>query len=120
MKITILGNPPSDNLLYGMVARGKRVVKFMTKKCKTFKNIARLSVKEPNPTKRPIMMNINVYFGDRRKRDIQGHLKCLIDALQGLLYEDDSQIISLTATKYYDKKIPRSEVTILELEDEVK
>ncbi len=116
-KITILGNPPSDNTAYGNRAFGKRVIRYLTPRAKAFKNIARLSVKDAKLTTKPIIMNINVYFGDKRKRDIQGHLKCLIDSFQGLLYEDDNQIVSITATRYYDKQLPRSEVTILELEE---
>ncbi len=115
-KITILGNPPSDNTLYGMVCRGKRVVKFMTKRGKAYKQLVKLSVpSDVKITDKDVYLDIKVFFGDRRKRDIQGHLKALIDALQGLVYVDDSQVVALQAIKSYDKNMPRTEIIVEEV-----
>ena len=117
IKITIPGNPLSDNHLYGHRAFGRRVIKYMTKKGKDYRELVKKCIINPIVSiKCPVEMHINVYFGDKRKRDIQGHLKCLIDSLQGIVYEDDSQIKLITAEKNYDKEIPRSEVIVHELE----
>ena len=37
----------------------------------------------------------------RRSGDVDNHSKSVLDALNGLAFTDDSQIISLTASKYY-------------------
>ena len=120
IKVTISGNPPSDNTLYPRAKHGRR---FLSKRGKDYKQLARMSLntkyKELNykPFEGPINMSISVHFGDKRRRDVQGHLKALIDAFQGILYKDDSQIVFISASKHYDKVMPRAEVIIYELEE---
>lgn len=47
-------------------------------------------------------MEIEFYPPDRRRRDLDNLLKCMFDALQHAgVYEDDSQIAKLTATKHH-------------------
>jgi len=46
-----------------------------------------------------------ITFGDNRKRDIQNCLKVELDALQGICYEDDSQIEVLSLAKVYEKGV---------------
>lgn len=55
---------------------------------------------------------VTLYFGDKRKRDIDNFNKLWMDALEGVVYVNDSQIRQLTLTKDYDKKNPRIEVII--------
>ena len=43
---------------------------------------------------------------DRRptkKPDIDNVIKIITDALNGIAYDDDAQIVSLSATKFYDE-----------------
>lgn len=47
-----------------------------------------------------LTVSIKLYFKDERKRDLDNYLKGLLDALNGLIWMDDSQIFSLTITKY--------------------
>lgn len=63
-------------------------------------------------TSKPLEVVIELYFGDRRIRDIDNYNKLILDALSGIVYKDDKQIQKLTITKYYDKEMPRAEVEI--------
>ena len=60
-----------------------------------------------------IALEIVLYFGTKRKADLDNFNKLYLDSLTGVVYEDDSQIASLTLKRGYDKKRPRIEVTIL-------
>lgn len=42
--------------------------------------------------------------------DIDNHVKAILDALQGLLFDDDRQIVSVDASKLKDTKSPRTEI----------
>ena len=116
MKIVILGNPKSDNTLYGHRAFGKRVLRYLTQAGRDYHDLCAKAI--PEGTKlliNPLKIDISVYFGDKRKRDIQGHLKAICDGFNKVLYDDDSQIIEMRARKFYDKANPRSEIIIEEI-----
>ena len=61
----------------------------------------------------PVALNVYFFFKDNRRRDIDSHLKCLLDSLTGIVYEDDSQIHELHIYKSVDKKNPRTIIEIL-------
>lgn len=58
----------------------------------------------------PIRLSLRVYR-PRKAGDLDGALKGLLDALQGVVYANDSQIIELHAWRGDDKHRPRVEVT---------
>jgi len=68
---------------------------------------------EGKPIKTRVAMNVLLYFGDKRKRDIDAYLKVLLDSMQGIVYEDDEQIVELHVFKEYSKENPRVEIGIL-------
>ena len=91
-KVTIIGNPISDNHLFATNFKTGR--RFSTKKAEAFRKIAQASVRKPyTPFKGPCIAFVDLYFPDFRKRDVQGYKKALYDSMIGILYEDDSQII---------------------------
>ena len=47
-----------------------------------------------------------------KKPDCDNIAKILLDAMTGIVYEDDKQIIRLVVEKFYDE-VPRVEVTVL-------
>jgi Holliday junction resolvase RusA-like endonuclease len=64
----------------------------------------------------PIEGNVVVYVGvyrPRRVGDLEGVLKLVFDALQGLAYGNDSQITEISAYRYEDKDRPRVEISIV-------
>ena len=60
-----------------------------------------------------VTVHIKLYFGDKRRRDIDNYGKLLLDSLSGVIYEDDIQIQKMTVEKFYDKENPRIEITIV-------
>lgn len=52
-----------------------------------------------------------------KKPDIDNLVKSIMDALNGVAYEDDSQIVTLLAKKYYGE-IPCVKIIVTELEAE--
>lgn len=50
-----------------------------------------------------------------KKPDIDNCLKIITDALNGLAYKDDSQIVHATVSKFYSE-VPRAEVYITKIE----
>lgn len=42
--------------------------------------------------------------------DIDNHVKAILDALQGLIFDDDRQIVSVAASKLKDCQNPRIEI----------
>ncbi len=58
-----------------------------------------------------IWVHIDLFFSDERRRDIDNWHKILLDSLTGIVWEDDSQIFSMTVKKL-SAEIPRIEITI--------
>ena len=46
--------------------------------------------------------------------DIDNHVKAILDALQGLLFVDDRQIVSVVAQKLKDRDRPRTHISFKE------
>ncbi len=70
--------------------------------------------------KRPVLtsllsVSVALYFSRNAKHDIDNYNKLLLDALTGLVWEDDSLIMELVIRKGLDKANPRIEVEIQEL-----
>jgi Holliday junction resolvase RusA-like endonuclease len=62
-----------------------------------------------------LQVSVVIYFGTKRKADVDNFNKLWQDALTGIVYEDDSQITELTVRKSYDKENPRLEIEVNEL-----
>ena len=46
-------------------------------------------------------LDLGFILPDKRRRDLDNLSKAVCDALNGMLYKDDSQIVKLTITKHY-------------------
>lgn len=58
-------------------------------------------------------VNIGFYFDNKRKNDIDGRIKAVLDILgKAGFYPDDSLITDLVVSKRYDKENPRIEVSV--------
>lgn len=55
------------------------------------------------------------WYRGRRSGDLDGRLKVLLDAMQGTVYDNDSQIVELHAFRFDDKFNPRMEVEAMAL-----
>jgi len=118
MKITLLGNPQSTNHLYRKSARGI----YMTEQGRCLKRSYWIEVKQQykeSPIQGDVFLDIKLFFGDKRKRDIDNHCKIVLDSMNEIVYEDDSQIKKMHIEKFYDKIKPRVEVSIKKIKKHV-
>lgn len=60
-----------------------------------------------------LAVNLMFYFGDKRKRDIDAYIKIILDSMEGIVYENDSQVTELHCFKDIDIKNPRTVIQIL-------
>lgn len=100
--------PPSTNHLY---MRGKHGV-FMLPAVRAIKEAigweARAGYKGP-VLDQPLRVEVDLFWPDKRKHDVD-NIKGLLDALTGIVWEDDGQIVDLHIRKHYDPKSPRVEL----------
>lgn len=110
--ILALPYPPTANL-YWRVIRGRPVKSKAARDYQT--KVALLARAALGPGVRPLTgelkVSVNVYR-PRRLGDLDNTLKVLLDALRGIAYEDDSQIVHIEARRADDAANPRAVVTV--------
>lgn len=90
-----------------MIVCGRRLVK--AKQVRQFEAELRLAAIDVmtaaglQPIDGPVSLHLDVTFGDRRRRDVQNCFGSVCDALNDIVYLDDSQIQSISAEKSYIK-----------------
>jgi len=114
MKITLFGNPLSTQSLYRYTCMGKFPRLYMTKQGKDLKEQYQLEAKNGYKGKvistDGIEMEITLFFKDKRKRDVDNYNKLVLDSLEGIVFEDDSQIKKLTINKELSAINPRVQI----------
>lgn len=113
-----IGLPPSANRYWRKV--GSRVYK--SAEATTYIQQTRwqlLAAGVSNPITGPVVVELHVYRKHKRG-DLDNYNKILLDALQGLAYHDDKQVIELHAYRHDDKHNPRVEVRVKSPECEPK
>lgn len=66
--------------------------------------------KEAPPLKGDISVSITLYFGTKRGADLANFNKLSLDAITGIVYEDESQIAKMQLVRDYKKARPRIEI----------
>lgn len=103
----ILPLPPTDNLLYRIKKGGGGL--YMTDEAKEWKtNVGwELKTSRVKYTEDPVIVGeIHIYL--KYDRDTQGGLKLLFDAMEGIYYKNDRQVIQFGPVfKHKDKENPR-------------
>ena len=107
--ILIHTEPISLNLMY----RGRRFLTQRAKDTKRFMSLEFQTQYKGDIMEGDVCLNVLFYFKDKRKRDIDSHLKALLDSMSGIVYKDDSQVNELHVYKQVDKENPRVEISIL-------
>ena len=106
IKIEIEGKPlsKSNNLQFS------RRRAYIPQKHKDYQEKVRqaavLAMGEQGPITGPVRAEIHLRFPDKRRRDAGNYQKTLLDALNGVCYDDDCQIVHLTITKTVEKNNP--------------
>ncbi len=105
----------TGHLHYARIARRSRAhfLDPRARRCKEAIGWEARSQYRGKPLTGPLAVSVALYWPDRRKHDID-NIKVLLDALTGIVWEDDGQIVELHTTKVFDKEKPRVEVTIAE------
>ena len=91
--------PPSVNTIWVNIPKGRR----MSDKGKLFKQQAYYLIKEQfkgQMLEESVRVLIELYFKTKHKRDIDNYNKAILDALNGTVLVDDSQIVELNVKKY--------------------
>ena len=68
------------------------------------KNHARCAMLRRPPAMGPVSLRVEVYFEDRRTRDLDNVVKQIGDSLNGIVWIDDAQIVEIAASKQCVKK----------------
>src|SRR3990167_4688854 len=116
MTITLLGKPRSTGGIYKNAVIKGFVHRYMSDEGRTLKESYQWKAKSQwkgKPVEGDVTVDIIIYFGDKRKNDWDNFHKLSMDALTGIVWIDDSQIIKATVIKEYDKLNPRIEITII-------
>ncbi len=123
MSVTIrLPFPPSSNLYWRTIYRGKYPHTYLSKEGKRFRELVLAAVIEhrggvPKPMVSRLAVFIEAVVPDRRKRDIDNLFKATLDALTyARVWEDDSQIDDLRIVRGGTKKPGWLDVTIEKIE----
>lgn len=106
-----LAYPPSANRYW----RNYRGVTVISDEARAYKQSAQAAAREQGAEvlNGPIVLHADVYR-PRRIGDLSNRLKVLEDALIGVCYKDDGQVIEIHMRRFDDKKNPRVEITIYE------
>lgn len=118
IKITLTGEPKSNQHIYKTVCRGTFGTMYMSAEGKAIKEDYGWQAKSQwsgPPTTKPLRVKSTLYFKIKRNHDIDNYNKLVLDALSGIVWVDDGQIEELSITKKYDKIKPRCELVIYEL-----
>ena len=62
--------------------------------------------------KTPLRVKIELYFKDKRKRDWDNWHKLSMDAMEGIIFENDNQLDCDWVQRYFWDKNPRIEIEI--------
>lgn len=109
--ITLKTKPIPVNALYRSI-NGRNILSKLGRETKVALEWEIRSQWRIEPHTGSVVVNLMLYFGDRRKRDIDSYLKVLLDSMNGIVYNDDSQIVELHVYKKIDTIDPRVEVQI--------
>jgi len=116
MELKILGYRKLLSKKNKMKVYNRRLVK--TKELKDFETyvsfiaLEAMKDQELEVFKVPVELELKVWFGDKRKRDLQNCFDTVCDSLENIVYTDDSQIRKLTGYKFYEKNIWKFEITV--------
>lgn len=71
----------------------------------------------PWPDRSRFAVELVVYEPDARRRDLDNQAKTVLDAMNGVVWADDSQIDALTVVRRLDRERPRVEVLVAALRE---
>ena len=110
MKITLKTLPISTNQLYATF-KGRRLLTRKGRECKEAMGWEAREQYRGEPVEGPLKVKIALWWPTKRNHDVD-NIKSLLDAVTGILWQDDGQIVELTIKKGYDKENPRVDLEL--------
>lgn len=111
IKLNIEAKNP-NNAYFNIPKRG-RVMKSDYRQYKEEWRVEALTVMQgKEPFNGPVAIASTWCFGTLRKKDLQNTGKLELDAFNGIVYKDDSQIMEIHSSKLYQKGKPFVEIQI--------
>lgn len=104
--------PPSANR-YWKIYNNRIVV---TEEARAYKETIRLLLAQCVPLKGDVCVNFTV-FRPAHRGDLDNYNKVMFDALQGIAYDNDNQIVEIHSFREDDKDNPRVEFYVYKRED---
>ena len=101
--------PPSANR-YWRNFRGRMV---QSKAAREYIEQVRLAHSGHDLMEGQVVVTVSLYR-PRKSGDLDNFFKVALDALQGVVYKDDKQVIEIHAYRHDDKQNPRAVVTVQE------
>jgi len=102
-----------DNERIGGMIRGRLLLSQKYRRKKDAARIAAMAQYHGKPLEGDLVLTGVAYWPDRRRRDLMFFVKALHDALEGVCYLDDVQLVEVQYKKGgIDKDAPRVEVEI--------
>lgn len=110
--------PPPINRYWRTIVRGKHAMPILSSEARSYKarmaSIAaegRMFDRAAGPITGPCVLVVR-FFRPRRAGDVDGRIKPLLDALQGLAFANDSQLVAVLAINDHSPENPRAEVQV--------
>jgi Holliday junction resolvase RusA-like endonuclease len=119
LEFQIQQHPPSkkNSMVYGKkrVWKDEKLVKF-EKELSEFA-IQMMAIKHYELSSSPFQVIIEVGFPDKRRRDVHNCHAAVLDALEGVVWMDDKQVVDLRIYLNRDTRCSYTKLTINELRD---
>jgi len=103
--------PPSANR-YWQVANNRIIV---SSEASSYKQQVYIQLREYEPLRNNVGVNFTV-FRPYKRGDLDNFTKVMFDALKGLVWLDDSQVVEIHSFRADDKNNPRVEFLVYEME----
>lgn len=120
MKIVLSGEPLSTSHIYRYHCKIGSARGYMSAEGKARKEQYQWEAKAQSGFRMPLKrakLTATLFFGRRGRRDWDNYNKLWGDALEGIVYDDDSAVEQATVIKAYDKENPRIELEIEEVSE---
>src|SRR5690606_12586144 len=116
LRFAILGVPPSVNHQYVLTRRGPALTREAKQYAETVHWYAWEAAKRQGwrctPRGQQVIVRLWYYWPDRRRRDAHNAHKVLLHAMQGVVYEDDRDVLPRVMAAEMDRANPRVEIEV--------
>lgn len=107
----VLPYPPSANAYWRSFVIAGRVRVVVSNEAKKYKGEVARTLAGCGRIAGPVALSVR-FYRPRRIGDLDNLLKVLLDSLKGYAFEDDKQVVEISALRFDDKERPRVEVGI--------